>query len=275
MSATENILDAEAEAVLATLPTAAELPSEDGIPMETPWHRAAMNCLIETLQYHWRDRSDFFVGGNMFIYFSLKQVKNRDYRGPDFFVVKDVGPNPERGTWTVWVEDGRYPNVIVELISASTSEIDRVEKKRLYEHTFSTPEYFCFDFEGGRFDAWRLVAGKYEPIEPRQGRYWSEELGLFLGPWEGTILTFDKFWPRFFTAEGELVPTDFERSIAEKQRADAETERADSEKERADLEEKRAIAHKQRAETEKQRADAAELELSRLRTELESLKQSR
>jgi hypothetical protein len=41
----------------------------------------------------------------MFIYFSAEQVRSRDYRGPDFFVVKGVdgvaqgriGPNAGRG----------------------------------------------------------------------------------------------------------------------------------------------------------------------------------
>lgn len=44
----------------------------------------------------------------------------------------------------IWEEDGKYPKVIVELLSDSTAEVDRDEKKRLYAKTFRTPEYFWF-----------------------------------------------------------------------------------------------------------------------------------
>ena len=94
-----------------------ELPTEDGVPLESNWHRIEMNLLIDSIHYHWRQRSDYFAGGNMFIYFSAEQVRNRDYRGPDFFVVTGVDGSRERGAWIVWEENGRYPNVIIEPVS--------------------------------------------------------------------------------------------------------------------------------------------------------------
>jgi hypothetical protein len=48
-----------------------ELITDDGEPMESAWHRSQMNLLIEVIRYHWRDRTDYYVGGNMFIYYSL------------------------------------------------------------------------------------------------------------------------------------------------------------------------------------------------------------
>ena len=80
-------------------PSSTELPYEDGIPMETPYHRAQVNLLIDLTDYHWRDRHDYYVGGNMFLYFSETQARNRDYRGPDFFIVKDVEGAKERNSW--------------------------------------------------------------------------------------------------------------------------------------------------------------------------------
>src|SRR5688572_6664925 len=53
----------------AALELGALLPAEDGTPMESPWHRAGTNLLIESITYHWRDRDDYYVGGNMFIYY--------------------------------------------------------------------------------------------------------------------------------------------------------------------------------------------------------------
>ncbi|WP_040484280.1 hypothetical protein [Lyngbya aestuarii] len=50
-------------------------------------HRLAMNLFIDSLHQHWCDRSDFFTGGNMFIYYSSEQARSRDFQEPDFFVV--------------------------------------------------------------------------------------------------------------------------------------------------------------------------------------------
>jgi len=40
--------------------------------------------------------------------------------------------------------DGKYPNLIVEILSDSTAAIDRGLKKQLYQ-AFRTPDYFWFD----------------------------------------------------------------------------------------------------------------------------------
>ena len=102
-------------------PSSEDLVYEDGIPMESDWHRAAMNLLIEIITYFWRHRRDFYVGGNMFIYFDPDQVKKRNFRGPDFFVVKGVADASRwREAWVLWEEDGLAPNFVIELTSAST-----------------------------------------------------------------------------------------------------------------------------------------------------------
>ena len=80
----------------------------------------------------------------MFIYFSSTQAR-QDFRGPDFFTVLDGdGDRPRKG-WMVWEEGGRYPDVIVELLSPSTAEMDKGAKKQIYERVFRTPDYFVFD----------------------------------------------------------------------------------------------------------------------------------
>ncbi len=218
-----------------------DLPTEDGTPLETNWHRIQINLLIDSLHSHWRDRSDYFAGGNMFIYFSLDQVRNRDYRGPDFFVVKEIDDPSDRGAWYVWEEGGRYPNVIVELSSPTTIDVDLEEKKHLYEKIFRTPEYFCFDPATQTLWGWRLVGGSYVPIPADQeGALWSEQLDLWLGRWQGEYLRIEATWLRLWTPDGDLVLT-----FAE--------------------------AEAQRAEAEAQRANAAEAEVARLRARLASL----
>ncbi|MCS6791999.1 MAG: Uma2 family endonuclease, partial [Oscillatoriaceae bacterium SKYG93] len=137
-----------------------DLIFDDGEPLESNRHLIAMNILIRSLWQAWAERNDFFVGGNMFIYYSSAQARNRDFRGPDFFAVLNVEGTKERLGWVVWEEDGRYPNVIIELMSPSTAHIDKGIKKDIYEQIFRTPDYFVFDpFEPNSLQGWHLHLG--------------------------------------------------------------------------------------------------------------------
>ncbi|WP_318780926.1 hypothetical protein [Dendronalium phyllosphericum] len=57
-------------------PTQAELPYDDGIPMESQRHKMQMDLLIDTFVTWLEEREDGYASGNMFVYFSLAQVKN-------------------------------------------------------------------------------------------------------------------------------------------------------------------------------------------------------
>jgi Uma2 family endonuclease len=215
-----------------------ELPTEDGIPLESNWHRLQINLLVDVVKQHWRGRQDFFAAGNMFIYYSLRQARSRDYKGPDFFVVKNVDGSYSRDKWVVWEEDGRYPNVIVELLSPSTAREDLGPKKDLYAHTFHTPDYFCYDPTEEKLWGWRLHGDDYQPLAAGEaGRLWSAELQAWIGTEEGAYLGEQAVWLRLFDGEGQIIPTEAE-------------------------------AEWQRAEAERQRAEEAEAEVARLRAEL-------
>ena len=77
-------------------PTQDELPSDDGEPLETWRHWQQIAILMDSLRLHWADRRNWFIGGNMFVYFSLAQVRNQDFRCPDVFVALDVPDITER-----------------------------------------------------------------------------------------------------------------------------------------------------------------------------------
>jgi Uma2 family endonuclease len=222
---------------LAPLPPQ-DLPETDEQPLETPWHRACMNLLIESVEVRLAGRQDFYVGGNMFIYFSERQVRHRDYSGPDFFFVQGEGVDRDRPRkyWAIWNEGGRYPDVIIELTSESTAGEDHTTRKDLYERTFRTPEYFIFDPAKAVLEGWRLNKHRrYTRIKPnRHRRLWSEQLELWVGTWTGTYLEREAVWLRFFDERGRVVPI--------------------------------------RGELEQQRAEAAEAENERLRRELAAMK---
>ncbi|AFZ13737.1 protein of unknown function DUF820 [Crinalium epipsammum PCC 9333] len=121
-----------------------DLIFDDGEPLESNRHRIAMNVLIRSMLTALAQRNDYFAGGNMFIYYSSAQARNRDFRGPDFFIVLNVDGRTDRQGWVVWEENGRYPDVIVELMSPSTAQVDICAKKDIYEQTFRTPDYFVY-----------------------------------------------------------------------------------------------------------------------------------
>ena len=109
----------------------------------------------------------------------------------------------------MWGEGGKYPNVIIEILSDSTANVDRTYKKDLYQNIFRTPDYFWFDPNTLEFAGFSLNYGQYEAIAPNeQGYLWSQELGLYLGVLEGKL--------RYFTNEGELVATPQESALQEK-----------------------------------------------------------
>lgn len=185
-----------------------DLIFDDGEPLESNRHRIAMNVLIESLQQNWSDRNDFFTGGNMFIYYSSAQLRNQDFRGPDFFAVLNVDGTNSRQGWVVWEEAGRYPDVIVELMSPSTAKVDKTIKKELYEQTFHTSDYFVYDpFDPNSLQGWHLDHHQqYQPLTPNeQGWLWCEKLGLWLGTWEGTLRRETAIWLRFYDVAGNLV----------------------------------------------------------------------
>ena len=222
-----------------------DLIFNDGEPLESNRHRIAMNLLIISLKHHWAERSNFFVGGNMFIYYSSKQVRNKEFRGPDFFAVLDVENDPRRDGWVVWEENGRYPDVIIELLSDSTEAEDFGKKKRLYEQVFKTKDYFVFHpFRVNSLQGWHLDSDKgYQPIDSNpQGWLWCQALGLWVGTWNGMVEDDNAVWLRFYDGSGNLVLLPQE---AQKLRADAEQQRADHEAQRADHEAQRADQERQ------------------------------
>jgi Uma2 family endonuclease len=223
-------------------PTQDELPASDGMPMETNRHVLQMYLLIEALKLHWAGREDVFVGGNMFVYFSPDQVRTHDFHGPDFFAVQGVKPR-ERKSWVVW-EEGKAPEVVIELLSESTAERDKHEKKLIYQDRLRVPEYFWFDPFSSEWAGFALREGVYQSLPPDEhDRLLSQTLKLALVKWQGKFGDEEACWLRWATLDGQLLPTgEEERQRAEQEHLLAEQERlrAEQERQRADEAQRRA-----------------------------------
>jgi hypothetical protein len=130
-------------------------------------------------------------------------------------------------------------SAVIELLSPSTAAEDLGKKKDIYEQTFHTADYFCYDPDTEQLLGWRLVGDEYVALQADdQERLWSSALDTWLGTWEGEYLEEPTVWLRLFDADGNLLPT-------------------------------KAEAESQRAGAERQRAEAAEAEIARLRAELD------
>ncbi|MBD2603734.1 Uma2 family endonuclease [Scytonema hofmannii FACHB-248] len=191
----------------------------DEPPLESDLHRLQMTLLIQSIEWLWQNRNDFYASGNLTVYYSSRQPKSEDFRGPDFFVALGTYP-AARKSWVVWEEDGKYPNVIVELLSDSTAATDKGLKKQIYQNTFRTPDYFWFDPNNLEFAGFILVGGEYQPLQPNPLNWlWSQQLGLYLGVYEEKL--------RFFTSEGQLVTTSEEEAQHERQQKELAEETSD------------------------------------------------
>ena len=192
----------------------------DEPPLESELHLRQIIVLLQSLEWLWKDRNDFYAAGNLTIYYSPHQKKSEDFRGPDFFVVLDT-ERKTRKSWVVWEENGQYPHIIIEILSSSTANVDKGFKKQLYQNTFRTPDYFWFDPYNLELSGFHLLDGEYQPLEVNdKGHLWSQQLGLYLGVENKQL--------RFFTPEEELVPTPEEAAIqleTQKQQLTIEAER--------------------------------------------------
>ncbi|MGK7952403.1 MAG: Uma2 family endonuclease [Xenococcaceae cyanobacterium] len=207
-------------------PTQDELPCDDGIPMETWRHKLQMDLLTLPLN-KWFAGRDAFAGGNMFLYYSLAQIKNRDFKGPDVFVVLDV-PWRERKSWVVW-EEGKAPDVIIELLSDSTKKIDKNEKKLIYQNQIRIPEYYWYDpFNPEDLAGFVLQGSEYVAL-PFDGdnNLTSPSLGLKLVRWQGSFNRVEAVWLRWTNKTGELLPTEEEIARQAQQQAQQERQRAE------------------------------------------------
>jgi Uma2 family endonuclease len=237
-------------------PRGEDLPCDDGEPMETERHRRQMNLLVDSLELAWHDRDDFYAAGDMGLFFSQTQALHNDFRAPDVFVVLDTRRH-ERKRWVMWEEDGRAPDVVIEITSPSAEHVDRGKKKDIYARLLRVPFYAIYDPFSARLDAFALDAARraYVPLAPDpRGFVRCAPLGLWLGVVPAQHHGAEVPWLRWVDDEGRMLPTANESA----HEAEAKAHEAEAKAHEAE-----AKAH----EAER-RAREAEAELARLREEL-------
>ena len=224
-----------------------EYPTSDGKPFaETQLHGQDMMDLIYTLQDRFAADPDVYVWGNLLLFY--EEGNRRKHVSPDVFLVRGIPKLPPRDYYLLW-EEGKAPDVVIEITSKTTQAEDQETKLILYRDVLKVPEYFQFDptedYLKPPMQGHRLVEGQYLPIAPIEGRIPSDVLELHLER-RGTELRLHD------PATGRCLLTPPERAAA----AEAAWQRAEA-------------AWQSEAEARQQ----VEAENERLRRELEELRQ--
>lgn len=227
-------------------------PETDGKPMaESDFQRKPLTYAVEALDLFFRERSDVYVSGNLFIYY--EKGNPEAVVAPDVFVVIGV-PKRDRSSYFAW-QEGKAPDFIIEITSRATRWEDQGTKRALYAH-LQVREYFQYDPTGDylrpALQGFRLSGGDYTPILPRTETASvltlpSQALGLELQLRDGGLRFHDP-------VAGRPLPNYAEAELA---RRAAEARMHDE------------TVARRAAET---RAAAAEAELARLRAELARLR---
>jgi Uma2 family endonuclease len=231
---------------MATTPRSSTRPAieyrtGDGKPMaETDLHRQIMVEVIETLEDLFASDPMVYVSGNLLDFY--EEGNRRKHVAPDVFVVRGIPKHPARDHYLMW-EEGRGPNLVIEVTSKTTQRVDRTKKLKIYRDVIKVPEYFQFDptedYLKPSLQGHRLVDGEYAPIVPVNGRLLCEFLGLEFERVGQTLRLRDP-------ATGHLR-TRLERLTSAEQRAD-------------------------RAEVEVNRLHRVEADIERLHREMEELR---
>jgi len=184
------------ESVGADLPTEEALGGEDDKPVQSTRHRQQGDLILHLLGRVWRHREDICIAGDLAVYYQHPQPPVV----PDAMVALGV-PCRDRKAYLVWKE-GKGPDWVLELLSESNPAKDRERNYTIYEQRLRVPEYFWFNpLAPAELRGFRLHGGHhYEEVPAdKQGRLWSEVLGLYLGMHDG--------WLRIYDRQGGLVLT--------------------------------------------------------------------
>ena len=210
---------------------------------ETDLHRSLMMDLIGALERYFEEHEQVYVSGNILLYYERGNIKSRI--SPDVLVTLGVANGPRR-TYKVW-EEGKAPDLVIEVTSKKTKARDRGLKKGLYE-ALGVKEYLLFDptsdYLDPRFQVFRFEGGRHVPVlAPESVGYESSQLGLTFRVVDNQLRIFESQSQRLLLNGRELghqAKQQSQRADQAARRADQAARRADQEANRADQESARA-----------------------------------
>jgi Uma2 family endonuclease len=240
-----------------------EYPETDGQPMgETDLHIDWMIRLRDILRWRYRQRR-VYVASNLLVYY--EEGEPSKFVVPDSFVVLDCEPRRRR-VFKIW-EEGKTPDVVLEVTSRSTKREDQTYKPQVYGR-IGVGEYFLYDPSAEYLDpplqGFGLQGGIYQRIEAdARGALLCQPLGITLRLEEGRLVMRD-------AGTDEVLRTEAEAKEAARQREKAAREAAEAARQREKAAREAAEAARQR---EKAAREAAELRGAELEAQLQRLRE--
>lgn len=198
---------------------------------ETAIHYKQVVLLFTLLEKFFASRDDVLVAANMTVYYDENTRTN--WYAPDVFVCFGLNKR-ERRSFTSYKE-GVFPQVVFEVASESTADVD-MDKKLTEYNRLGAKEYYLLDPER-EYLPQPLLAYQRDgesdllPVTVENGRVFSPLLGLEIVDTGRTFRLFDNLSQEFLltldeAADGlEIVEEKLERTEAELREAEAEIQR--------------------------------------------------
>lgn len=183
------------------LPSSAELPCSDDIPVDNEDQNFLPNLLLFLLKLIWSDRQDWFFGVDMAIYHTTG-VSPQVPIVPDGFLslgVERKKGGKSRTSYVLWEENDIVPLFVLEIVSQTyggeyDNKLKIYQKLGVLYYVVYNPQYWQRD-RHLPFEVYRLVEGEYQLQigEP----FWMDEVSLGIGraPYQdGTVEIEAIYW---------------------------------------------------------------------------------
>ncbi|WP_373525745.1 Uma2 family endonuclease [Nostoc sp.] len=205
---------------LDCLPSSAELPDSDDTPVDNELQNLIPNLLEAILALIWSERTDWFFGVDMGIYYA----PSKPPLVPDGFlslgVERFIGEEG-RLSYVLWEEDATVPIFALEVVSKTYG--GEYEQKKI---DYAQLGILCYAIyvpsrryrrKRDPLEVYRLVEGDY--ILQPNSQVWIPEIGLAIGRERGTYLGRTREWLYWYDQQGRKLPTPEELVQQERQRA--------------------------------------------------------
>jgi Uma2 family endonuclease len=200
------------------LPTAEELPDSDDTPVDNELQELAPTILKAVLAYLWKDRTDWFFGIDMGIYYNPDEPPIV----PDGFLsigVESVKSENLRSSYVLWEEQGILPQLVLEVVSKKYRR-EYSGKKDFYEQ-LGILYYVVYNPLRRRkpsLEVYKLIQGHYLPVIGNP--VWLPELSLGIGKERQIYQGREREWMFWYDQQGHryLLPEELlEREKAKSQ----------------------------------------------------------
>ncbi|MEL6556165.1 MAG: Uma2 family endonuclease [Cyanobacteria bacterium J06621_11] len=216
-----------------SLPSGAELPDSDDMPVDNEEQNLLPNILLFVLNFIWADRKKWYFGVDMGVYHTANN-QPRVPIVPDAFLSIGVDRYKSdrrfRRSYVVWEEEDIVPTVAIELVSWSPGgeydkKLETYRKLGILYYIIYNPEYWQRD-RHQPFEVYKLIDGTYQLqlSEP----FWIPEAGIGIGRAQSTVGGNPQEILSWFEADGTRILTMEERT--EKFQSEAEKFQSEAEK---------------------------------------------